>query len=91
MKRIAFWAVLVIAIWSYPVAAQLGTHALLRLFPHTYEDLQMADMPDHGPKLDDGHITYCSDCAVPSTPGQKCAAGGKGAEAHRIRGQWVCF
>ena len=91
MKRIAFWALLVILIWTYPVAAQLGTHALMRLFAHTYADLQMADMPDMTPALPDGQITYCSDCKAPATPGEKCAVGGKGAEAHRIRGQWSCY
>jgi hypothetical protein len=73
----------------YAVQAQIGAHALMRLFPHTFADLQMGDMP--GMNLSDGYITYCTDCAVPSTPGQKCTVGGPGAEAHRVRGQWVCY
>lgn len=90
MKRIALVVILLILV--YPVMAQLGTHALMRLFPHTFADLQMADMPGHlTTPLSDGQITYCSDCAKPSTPGQICTAGGPGAEAHRIRGAWACY
>ena len=90
MKRILL--VIVLLLLAYPLMAQLGVHALLRLFPHTFADLSMADMTGReAMPIPDGQITYCSDCAVPSTPGQKCAAGSGGAEAHRIRGAWACY
>jgi hypothetical protein len=89
MKRIVI--IIVILLLAYPLMAQIGIHSLMRLFPRTFADLTMADMPDHGMKLPDGQITYCSDCAIPAHPGDKCAAGGPGAEAHRIRGAWSCF
>ena len=91
MKRVYFIVALLVLLMGYATYGQLGTHALMRLFPHTFADLQMADMPDMKPPLPDGQITYCSDCAVPVHPGDKCANGGKGAEAHRIRGQWSCY
>jgi hypothetical protein len=93
MKRI-FW-LLIVLILCYPVVAQVGIHGMTRLIGRTYQDLTMADMPatQGGMQLypGDGYITYCNDCKVPSTPGEACAAGGPGAEAHRIRGKWLCF
>jgi hypothetical protein len=88
MKRLII--ILVVLILAYPLAAQIGTHALLRLFPHTFADIHEADMPDHG-AITDGQVTYCSDCTIPATPGAVCTPGGPGAEAHRIRGKWLCF
>lgn len=36
-----------------------------------------------------GSRNYCSDCAI--RPDNTCAGGGKGAEASRVNGEWVCF
>jgi hypothetical protein len=93
MKRLILILAALLLIVAYPTLAQLGVHGLTRLFPRPYADLMMADMPEKsgGMQVPDGAITYCADCAVPAHPGDKCAAGGPGAEAHRIRGQWSCF
>jgi hypothetical protein len=94
MKRtLIILATLVVLLLAYPLLSQqLGTHALLRLMPHTFADLAMADMTGRDAMaITDGYITYCTDCAVPAHPGDKCAVGGSGAEAHRIRGAWVCY
>jgi len=85
--QIAFLILLgMVAILAFETAAQqMSLHGHIRLFPVKFADLKMAD------KTKDGAITYCADCAAPASPGVVCKAGGKGAEAHRIRGEWVCF
>lgn len=41
----------------------------------------------------DGHISYCTNCDTPTSPGDACSTSGDtaGAEAHRIRNAWKCF
>lgn len=40
-----------------------------------------------------GTQVYCSDCDAPGSPGAACTSAGAkaGAEAHRVRGGWICF
>jgi hypothetical protein len=65
-------------------AAKIGS--TLQLGTSTLASLPTPQLPANG-------IVYCTDCDAPLSEGAACTStGGKvGAEAHYVRGRWICF
>jgi hypothetical protein len=59
---------------------------VLQLGTSTFAKLPTPTAPANG-------ILYCSDCDAPSSVGAACTSRGAkdGAEAHYVRGRWICF